>query len=264
MKSSIQKKGKPASGAASTKGGEGKAKSSGKKRWGGGWMRFFVGVGVVVLFVLLVPIWQVAMLRWGNPTTTGTAVQRWCEEGFGVPLARLQWVDSRRIPQSFFRFVWLAEDQRFFEHGGFDWIEMQKAWEAREEGGRGASTITMQVARTLFLWQGRSWVRKVLEAYYTVWMELVLDKKRIFELYVNAVELGAGIHGLGAASGKYYDRNPLQLSLKEQALLVGCLPAPLMRNPLKPDENLRERQGWLLEEFEKTEFPAELTKLGKR
>ncbi len=223
----------------------------------------------VVCFLLFVPVWQSFSLRYADPALTGTALQRWFEaegEGNEVAFPRLRWTESRRIPQSFFRLVWLSEDQRFFEHGGFDWTEMQNAWEDAKEGGgiRGASTITMQCARTVFLWQGRSWVRKALEAYYTFWMELFLEKKRIFEIYVNVVEMGPGIYGIGEASEKFYGRSPLKLSLKEQALIVGAFPNPAGRNPVNPSAKLQEKQGELLSRFLSAEFPQELSKIGKK
>lgn len=223
----------------------------------------------VVCFLLLVPAWQSFSLRYADPALTGTALQRWLEakgEGNEVAFPRLRWTEPRRIPQSFFRLVWLSEDQRFFEHGGFDWTEMQNAWEDAKEGEgiRGASTITMQCARTVFLWQGRSWVRKALEAYYTFWMELFLEKKRIFEIYVNVVEMGPGIYGVGAAGEKFYGRNPLKLSLKEQALIVGAFPNPAARNPVNPSAKLREKQEELLSRFSSAEFPQELSKIGKK
>lgn len=221
----------------------------------------------VLVLLLLVPAFQVWTLVWSNPETTGTMVQRYVEAKLTqktIPW-RMYWTSSQQVPQSFFRFVWVAEDQRFFMHDGFDWIELQKAWENTADGeGRGASTITMQCARTIFLWQGRSWFRKALEAYYTVWMECFLSKERILELYVNVVELGDGIYGVGRASRHYFKRNPVQLSIKEQALLVAMLPNPRHSNPLQPNSSLSNHQQTILFRASNAEFPKELESIGKK
>jgi Membrane carboxypeptidase (penicillin-binding protein) len=98
----------------------------------------------------------------------------------------------------FLEHLWISEDQRFFQHEGFDWKEMDLAVKEAERKGkpvRGASTITNQCARSIFLWQGRSWIRKGLESYYTIWMEALLPKRRILELYANVIEMGPGSTG---------------------------------------------------------------------
>lgn len=220
------------------------------------------------LLVTLGPAGQVLALRWFPPLTTGTALQRWWEapaEAREKMPWRITWTSASRLPRSFFQFAWTAEDQRFFQHRGFDWVEVQAAWEQMQAGGRsrGASTITMQAARTLFLWQGRSWLRKALEAYYTVWMELLLDKERIFEIYANVVEMGPGVYGVESAARHWYGRTAIRLSRTEIALLVVLLPNPLEWNPRQPSPVLRQRQQRLLRRAERAVFPAELQRLGQ-
>lgn len=180
------------------------------------------------------------------------------------PSWRILWTPAARIPRSFFRLAWASEDQRFFNHDGFDWIEMRKALEEIGEGrGRGASTITMQTARTIFLWQGRSWVRKALEAYYTFWMERILDKQKIFYLYVNVAEMGPGVYGIGAAARYHFDLRPGQLSLQEQALIVAILPNPRTANLRNPDRTVRARQQRVLRLADNAKEPAEIRSMGR-
>lgn len=236
-----------------------------------GCWRFFLFGMVACIALLLIPPLQVISLRWFDPLTTGTAAQRFLEfklqpsqELHVAPEWRILWTPAQRIPRSFYRLVWASEDQRFFEHSGFDWIELRKAWDERGEGGgRGASTISMQTARTIFLWQGRSWVRKVLEAYYTVWLELLLGKSRIFYLYVNVAEMGPGIYGVGAAARHHFGRRPGQLNLQEQALLVAILPNPRNADPEKPGPWLRKRQARVLRLAANAKEPPELRRMNK-
>lgn len=131
------------------------------------------------------------------------------------------------------RAVLAAEDDRFYLHHGFDFAEISKAIEASRQGARlrGASTITQQVARNLFLWQGRSFVRKGLEAYLTIVLELCLPKDRILDLYLNLAEWGDGIFGAGAAARAWYHKPAARLTREEAARLAAILPAPLRWPP---------------------------------
>ena len=103
---------------------------------------------------------------------------------------------------------------------------------------RGVSTITMQCARSLFLWQGRSYLRKALEAYYTIWMELFMSKRRILELYLNHIEFGPGIYGIGAAAHEYFGRTPAQLTRGQMIALAAILPNPLKWSPVRPNQTV--------------------------
>ena len=130
--------------------------------------------------------------------------------------------------------------------------------EAKASGkpARGASTITQQCARSLFLWQGRSWFRKSLEAYYTVWMELLLSKGRILELYVNVIELGDGIYGIEAAAQKYYGVSADKLTREQAAMLVAIMPNPKQWNPLQPSERVLKRKELVLQRLEYARLPV--------
>lgn len=152
-----------------------------------------------------------------------------------VPLSRM----SHYVPDA----AIAAEDNRFCIHHGFDFGAIREAIEENEEGGelRGASTISMQTARNLFLWPARTWLRKGIEAYLTVLLEFLLPKQRIIELYLNIVEWGHGIYGVGAASQKYFGKDPSKLTRHEAALLAAILPAPREWSANPPGSYVAER-----------------------
>ena len=129
-----------------------------------------------------------------------------------------------------------AEDQLFPDHSGFDWKSIKKAmkYNERKPGRiRGASTISQQVAKNVFLWQGRSWIRKGLEVYFTFIIELVWGKKRILEMYLNVVEMGEGVFGIEMAARKYFNKSAKSLTKQEAAMIAACLPNP-KRYTVKP------------------------------
>lgn len=224
-------------------------------------IRRWVIAGMVL--ALLIPAMQVVALWFINPPTTGPMMLRWCASKFeSEPKVANQyhWVDLSAVSRDFSKAIWQWEDRRFFEHWGFDWEEIQKARaEAKATGkpARGASTITQQCARSLFLWQGRSWIRKGLEAYYSIWMELLLSKRRIFELYVNVIEFGDGIYGIEAAARHYYGSSASQLSRDQAALLVTVLPLPKSLNPKQPTEAMLWRQARIMKRAEYIVFPIQ-------
>ena len=167
--------------------------------------------------------------------------QRRLEGISGKPVV---WTPLDKIPDGLIHFIWASEDQAFFKHDGFDFEALNQALaEAKKKGGpaRGSSTITMQCARSVYLWQGRSYLRKGLEAYYTFWMELFLSKKRILELYLNNIEFGPGIYGIGAAAREYFDRTPAALSRPQMIALAAILPNPLKWSPVRPNETVRKK-----------------------
>ncbi|MGH7558696.1 MAG: monofunctional biosynthetic peptidoglycan transglycosylase [Gemmatimonadota bacterium] len=159
-----------------------------------------------------------------------------------------RWVPIGEISPNLEAAVLAAEDSRFYEHHGFDMEQIQEAWERHERGGRlrGASTITQQTVKNLYLTPRRNFLRKLREAVLTTWMELWLPKRRILELYLNIVELGPGIFGAEAAARTYFDRPAAELTPSQAALLAATLPAPLVRNPAHPTPGLRRRHGLVL------------------
>ena len=143
-----------------------------------------------------------------------------------------------------------SEDQLFLEHWGFDFKSIEKAYENNQKKKRrtirGASTISQQVAKNVFLWPGRSWVRKGLEVYFTVLIEILWDKKRIVEVYLNVAEMGDGIYGVEAASRKYFKRGANKISRSQAALIAAILPNPLKYSATKPTAYIKKRQQWIL------------------
>ena len=215
-----------------------------------------------LLIVLLVPVAEVAAVRFVHPPLTPLMAFRWIGDHFGRkhrPQIKYQWRPWRELPPAFVKAAWVSEDQRFFKHHGFDWIEMSHSLEKAERTGRdprGSSTITMQCARSLFLWQGHSYVRKGLEAYYTVLMEAFLTKRRIFELYANVIEMGPGVYGVEAASRYWYGKDSRQLDGGQAAMLAALLPAPRTWDPRAPSKRLLARQQRILRDLPTAHWPG--------
>ena len=215
----------------------------------------------LIVSTLATPIVEVACIRWVNPPVTPLMLLRKVEArvaGHGSTEIQYQWRDLRQMPPEFLKCVWIAEDQRFFQHHGFDWREIRLARERSARTGedpRGASTITMQCARSVFLWQVRSWLRKGLEAYYTVWMELFLSKRRILELYANVIEMGDGVYGIEASARAHYGMEARALTRSQCAMLAAILPNPREWNPREPSAHLTARVQKILRQEPALRFP---------
>src|SRR4051794_30517750 len=219
---------------------------------------------VLLVVFLLIPAMQVAVVRFINPPWT---LPMLIEQGSAMfssgptPPLLYRWIALPQIPEMFLKHLWISEDQRFFQHEGFDWKEMDLAVkEAKRKGKpvRGASTITNQCARSIFLWQGRSWIRKGLESYYTIWMEALLPKRRILELYANVIEMGPGIYGVEAASQHYFGVSPRGLTREQSAMLAAILPNPKGWDPTSASPILRSRQQRILRREQNANFPERL------
>ncbi|MGH6915958.1 MAG: monofunctional biosynthetic peptidoglycan transglycosylase, partial [Geminicoccales bacterium] len=156
---------------------------------------------------------------------------------------RKDWVPLEQIAPVLRHAVVAAEDNRFCEHGGFDWAAMREVIDELRAGERprGASTITMQTAKNLFLWPDRSFLRKALEAWLTPQIELIWGKRRIIEVYLNIVEMGPGIYGAEAAARTYFGKSAAELGRTEATLLAAVLPNPRRWSPAEPTAYLRQR-----------------------
>ena len=163
------------------------------------------------------------------------------------------WQPIHQISPHLKKAVLAGEDQRFLSHHGFDFIEMNQAVRDifRPKRMRGASTITMQVARTVFLWPGRSWARKTVEAYYTVLIEIFWSKMRILEIYLNTVDWGTGIIGAEAASRKYFHISSSQINPSQAARMAAILPSPHRWSPTNPSDYVKERQKRIMKDMKK-------------
>lgn len=156
-----------------------------------------------------------------------------------------EWVDMGAIAPVMARSVVAAEDANFCRHWGFDMTAIRAA--LTEGSGRGASTITQQVVKNVFLWHGRSWVRKVLEAVMTPIVEIIWTKRRILEVYLNIAEFGEGVFGVQAGASHHFDRRALDLSARHAALLAAVLPAPQSRDAGDPTNRIRRRATAILD-----------------
>ena len=167
--------------------------------------------------------------------------------------ANYEWIDWKDIPSDLVLAVITAEDQGFPNHWGVDLIELRNAILNRkgESSIRGASTITQQVAKNLFLWNGRSYLRKGVEVFMSLSLELVWSKQRILEVYLNVAQFAPVTFGVKAASKKLYDKAPKELTREEAAMLAAVLPTPAKSNALEPSSTLQKRHAWILEHMEK-------------
>ncbi|MBN2106646.1 MAG: monofunctional biosynthetic peptidoglycan transglycosylase [Deltaproteobacteria bacterium] len=186
----------------------------------------------LLLLFLIVSIAGVLLLRFVNPPCTPLMLWRWAA-GEGM---RHEWRDLSGMAPALQQAVMAAEDQRFPDHCGFDWDQISRAMKEnlKRKRPRGASTITMQTSRNLFLWQGGGLARKGLEAYFTLLLELFWPKARIIEVYLNIAEWGAGIFGAETASRAYFNRPASKLTAQQAALLAAVLPNPRHWSPAKP------------------------------
>lgn len=219
------------------------------------WLALFV-LGCIAVSWLLV-----LLLRFVPPWTSAMMLERQAsallhgEKHFTL---RQHWVPWRQVS----RYVPLAmvagEDQRFPYHHGFDFDAIHSALDAHDDGKRlrGASTISQQTAKNLFLWNGRSFVRKGLEAYFTVLIELSWPKQRILEVYMNIAEFGDGIYGVGAASEAFFRTTPARLSAAESAQLASVLPSPRRLHADRPSAYVLRRSQWIQQQMRQLGGPA--------
>jgi len=214
------------------------------------WRSIQTGVGLVVISVLLV-----IPLRWVAPPTTAFMVQeKWARAGHiserGLP-ARV-WNDWRELSPELALAVIASEDQRFLRHYGFDFEAIVDALEEHQDGSqlRGASTISQQLAKNLYLWPERNLLRKALEGYFTLLLELFLTKRRILEIYLNVVEFGPGVYGAATAADHFFDQSSSDIDARQAALLAAVLPNPKRFDVGDPSPYVRNRQNWILSQME--------------
>ncbi len=198
-------------------------------------------LGALVLFVLLAPPVILLAYRLVPPPGTPLMLIR-LTEGYGIDK---DWTPIGQISPNLQRAVLASEDAKFCSHDGFDWEALEENVGKLQKGkrSRGGSTISMQTSKNLFLWPNRSFIRKGVEAYLTVWLELLVPKQRILELYLNIAEWGKGVYGAEAAAQHYFGVPAAKLSARQSALLAVTLPSPLRYNPAKPGPYLSSRAG---------------------
>ena len=231
---------------------------SGARRW--------IGRGLLcgLAAALLGSALPVLALRWVDPPTTAFMWQaaRAAEPGS----IRHTWVDWERIAPTVKLAVVASEDQRFAAHGGFDVESIRDAVSEHARGGRrrGASTITQQVAKNLFLWPRKSLGRKLLEAWLTAWIELLWPKQRILEVYLNVAQFGRRVFGVEAASRQFFGKPASALTAREASLLAAVLPSPRRLHADRPSEYLLSRSDWILDQMRYFDGPAYLSAVAER
>jgi monofunctional biosynthetic peptidoglycan transglycosylase len=216
--------------------------------------RYRIVIKHLLLAFVFFSIALVVCFRWIPPPMTAFMVETYLARFFSGkkhPAIHYRWVDYESIPPSVGLAVIAAEDQKFPYHWGFDFASISHALEERKSGGRvrGASTITQQVAKNLFLWPGRSFFRKGLEAYFTILIELIWPKRRILEVYLNIAEFGRGTFGVHSASRYLLRKSPSKLSRTDAALLAAALPNPKRFNVAGPSGYVFHRRNWILRQM---------------
>lgn len=183
--------------------------------------------------------------RWIDPPTTAFILR---EGSLRDGPVRHRWIAWEGISPELAVAVVASEDQKFFQHDGFDWASIQSAIETKQAGGRlrGASTISQQVAKNLYLWPNQSWTRKGTEAYLTVWIELLWPKRRILEVYLNVAEFADGVFGVGAAADHVIGSPPGELTPRDAALLAAVLPNPKRLSAEDPSDYVRRRTSEIM------------------
>lgn len=201
-------------------------------------------------FIFILILANILFIVWGkflNPPITVTQI-----EGV-ITFGKLErdYIPYSEMGSYIKKAVIAAEDQKFFIHNGFDYKAIEKAYKDNEKGKKvkGGSTISQQTAKNVFLWQGRSWFRKGLEAVYTFIIELVWGKEVILDRYLNSIEMGRGVFGIEAAARYYYGKNAKNLTKSEAAWIATILPNPKKYDPHNPSKYLRNRHSWIMRQM---------------
>jgi len=201
----------------------------------------------------------IILLRWINPPLTITQLTNWVS-GYGL---KRDYINFEEMSPNIRLAVMASEDQLFPDHNGFDIKSIKKALETNKKSKRvrGASTISQQVAKNVFLWQGRSWFRKGLEVYFTFMIELFWNKERILEMYLNVAEMGKGIFGVEAAARNYFKKPASKLTRTESARIAACLPNPKKYKAEPASPYVARRATWILRQMNNLEGDEDVEKL---
>ena len=198
----------------------------------------------IFLILLILQFFYILLLKWVDPPITAIQFMSWVG-GDGL---KRDYVNLEDISPHARLAVIASEDQLFPDHTGFDWNSIQKAYEYNKKTPgrvRGGSRLSQQVAKNVFLWQGRSWFRKGLESYFTFMIEMIWGKRRILEVYLNVAEMGKGIFGIEAAAQAYFGKPANSLSAKEAAMIAACLPNPKLYTVKPLSARVKNRSPWV-------------------
>lgn len=214
----------------------------------------------IFLFLLIFHLLYILLLKWVNPPITTTQLVSLIK-GDGL---KRDYISGKNISYNAKLAVMASEDQLFPDHDGFDWKSIKKAMNYNKKKPnriRGGSTISQQVAKNIFLWQGRSWIRKGLEVYFTFMIETVWGKKRILELYLNVIEMGRGVYGIEAASQKYFNKAAKNISRTEAAMIASCLPNPKKYSVKPLSGYVASKYPWVLRQMNNLEDDPDIQQL---
>ncbi|MFM7645959.1 MAG: monofunctional biosynthetic peptidoglycan transglycosylase [Sphingomonadales bacterium] len=217
-------------------------------------------IKITLLYLFIFQLGYIVLLRWVDPPFTITQLSEWVS---GQGLTR-DYIRADQMTPYARLAVLSSEDQLFLAHNGFDWERIQKAFEYNKKKTdrlRGGSTISQQTAKNVFLWQGRSWLRKGLEVYFTFMIEWVWGKRRILEVYLNVIEMGSGIFGIEAASQHYFNKRASQLSRYEAALIAAVLPSPKKYRIQPPSRYMQRRATFIVGQMQHLISDSEVRKL---
>ena len=211
----------------------------------------------ILLFIL--QFVYILLLKWVNPPITLTQLG----SAFSGNGLKRDYVDFKEMSPYARLAVIASEDQLFPDHNGFDFKSIEKAMKHNQKSKslHGASTLSQQVAKNVFLWQGRSWIRKGLEVYFTFMIELIWGKKRILEMYLNTVEMGKGVFGIEAAARNYYHKPALHLTRTEAACIAAVLPNPRVYSQKFPSRYVSGRCSWIVRQMYNLQSDADVQKL---
>src|SRR6187455_1466166 len=206
----------------------------------------------IFIFLFLFQLFCILLFKWVDPPITMTQMVSWVS-GDGLKRDYVGW---KKISYNAKLSVIASEDQVFPDHNGFDWKSIKKAMaynKKRPNRIRGASTISQQVAKNVFLWQGRGWIRKGLEAYFTFMIELIWGKKRILEVYLNVIEMGKGIYGIETASQIYFKKSANALTRMEAATIASSLRNPKIFTVVPLSNSVAGRRQWVMRQMNNLE-----------
>lgn len=211
------------------------------------------------LILFIAQFIYILLLKWVDPPFTLTQLGSFFS-GHGL---KRDYVDRSNMSVYAKLAVIASEDQLFPDHNGFDFKSIQKAMKhnRKSKSLRGASTLSQQVAKNVFLWQGRSWIRKALEVYFTFMIELIWGKKRILEMYLNVSEMGKGVFGIEAAAQKYYKKSAKKLTRMEAACIAACLPNPKVYTVKPLSSYVSRRCGWITRQMNNLQNDPDIQQL---
>ncbi|MCM5662464.1 monofunctional biosynthetic peptidoglycan transglycosylase [Galbibacter mesophilus] len=215
--------------------------------------KLFRFIGKLVVWFLVITIGFVLLYKWVPVPVTPLMVIRSVQqkqEGKDITWKH-DWVSIDKISKNLQLAVICSEDQKFLQHNGFDIEAIEKVMETNKKGKklRGASTISQQTAKNVFLWPGRSWLRKGFEVYFTFLIELFWSKERILEVYLNSIEMGNGVYGAEAASQYWFRKSAVNLSKQEAAAIAAILPNPLRLKAAPASGYIQTRKNWIVQQM---------------